>query len=78
MDTSVLPQSRDVEEGDTFLIHSEFKHKLFRIKINQIQMKETVSSILDIHGSISAWKQQVVCESASGMLGTENISAREL
>ena len=36
-------QGKDVEDGDRFLCNDEFKHKLFRIKINQIQMKETVS-----------------------------------
>ncbi|KAI1287352.1 Cullin-4B [Halotydeus destructor] len=36
------PKGRDVEAGDKFLYNSEFKNKLFRIKINQIQMKETV------------------------------------
>ncbi|XP_037664116.1 cullin-4A-like [Choloepus didactylus] len=33
---------KDVEDGDKFIFNGEFKHKLFRIKINQIQMKETV------------------------------------
>ncbi|XP_029460522.1 cullin-4A isoform X2 [Rhinatrema bivittatum] len=36
------PKSKEVEDGDKFLFHSDFKHKLFRIKINQIQMKETI------------------------------------
>lgn len=37
------PKGRDVENGDKFLFNNEFTNKLFRIKINQIQMKETVS-----------------------------------
>ncbi|XP_067313644.1 cullin-4B isoform X2 [Pseudorasbora parva] len=37
-----LPKSKDVEDGDKFSCNDDFKHKLFRIKINQIQMKETV------------------------------------
>ncbi|KAM8848810.1 cullin-4B [Synchiropus splendidus] len=37
-----IPKSKDVEDGDKFSCNEEFKHKLFRIKINQIQMKETV------------------------------------
>ncbi|XP_029918693.1 cullin-4B [Myripristis murdjan] len=37
-----LPKSKDVEDGDKFACNDDFKHKLFRIKINQIQMKETV------------------------------------
>lgn len=36
------PRGKEVEDGDTFTFNGEFKHKLFRIKINQIQMKETV------------------------------------
>ncbi|XP_062982223.1 cullin-4A [Elgaria multicarinata webbii] len=36
------PRSKDVEDGDKFTFNGDFKHKLFRIKINQIQMKETV------------------------------------
>ena len=36
-------QGKDVEDGDKFKFNDEFKHKLCRIKINQIQMKETVS-----------------------------------
>ena len=39
-------QSKEIEDGDKFRFNDEFKHKLFRIKINQIQMKETVSQLL--------------------------------
>lgn len=35
------PKSKDVNESDSFTFANDFKHKLFRIKINQIQMKET-------------------------------------
>ncbi|CAH2223460.1 cullin-4A [Pelobates cultripes] len=37
-----MPKSKDVEDGDKFSFNGDFKHKLYRIKINQIQMKETV------------------------------------
>ncbi|XP_072370549.1 cullin-4A-like isoform X1 [Scyliorhinus torazame] len=37
-----LPKGKDVEDGDKIIFNDDFKHKLFRIKINQIQMKETV------------------------------------
>lgn len=40
---SKLPKGRDVVKGDKFVFNNEFRNKLFRIKINQIQMKETVS-----------------------------------
>ncbi|KAL5004108.1 hypothetical protein ScPMuIL_017564 [Solemya velum] len=35
------PKGKDIEDGDKFIFNEDFKHKLFRIKINQIQMKET-------------------------------------
>uniref|UniRef100_A0A669C0E8 Cullin 4B n=1 Tax=Oreochromis niloticus TaxID=8128 RepID=A0A669C0E8_ORENI len=41
-----IPKSKDVEDGDKFSCNDDFKHKLFRIKINQIQMKETVCLLL--------------------------------
>lgn len=37
-----LPKGREVEETDVFSFNEDFTNKLFRIKINQIQMKETV------------------------------------
>nr|XP_054770971.1 cullin-4A-like [Lytechinus pictus] len=36
------PKGREIEDGDKFAFAKDFKHKLFRIKINQVQMKETV------------------------------------
>uniref|UniRef100_A0A8C2YNQ1 Cullin-4B n=1 Tax=Chinchilla lanigera TaxID=34839 RepID=A0A8C2YNQ1_CHILA len=36
------PKGKDTEDGDKFICNSDFIHKLFRTKINQIQMKETV------------------------------------
>lgn len=40
------PKGKDVEDGDKFTCNDDFRHKLFRIKINQIQMKETVYFLL--------------------------------
>ena len=37
------PKGKEVEDGDRFTFAEDFRHKLFKIKINQIQMKETVS-----------------------------------
>lgn len=37
------PRGREVENNDVFAYDSQFTNKLCRIKINQIQMKETVS-----------------------------------
>lgn len=36
-----IPKGRDVQDDDRFRFNAEFTNKLFRIKINQIQMKET-------------------------------------
>ena len=41
-------QGKDVEDTDKFYANYDFTHKLFRIKINQIQMKETVSTTLSV------------------------------
>lgn len=40
-----MPRGREVDDKDKFQFNNEFTNKLFRIKINQIQMKETVSAI---------------------------------
>lgn len=39
-----VPRSKDVNPGDKFVFNREFTHQLYRIKINQIQLKETVRS----------------------------------
>ena len=36
------PLSKDVNDTDTFSFNPDFVHKLFKIRINQVQMKETV------------------------------------
>lgn len=41
---SKIPKGRDVLDQDKFAFNSEFTNKLFRIKINQIQLKETVNN----------------------------------
>lgn len=38
-----MPRGREVDDKDKFQFNNDFTNKLFRIKINQIQMKETVS-----------------------------------
>lgn len=50
-----IPKSKDVEDGDKFSCNNDFKHKLFRIKINQIQMKETVCISYCFHTVASVW-----------------------
>lgn len=36
------PKGKDITDEDKFKYNLEFTNKLFRVKINQIQMKETV------------------------------------
>ena len=36
-------QGKDVKNGDEFVYNKEFRHRMCRIKINQVQLKETVS-----------------------------------
>jgi cullin 4 len=38
-----IPKGRDVMNEDKFIFNFDFKNKLFRIKINSIQLKETVN-----------------------------------
>ncbi|PSN31276.1 Cullin-4B [Blattella germanica] len=40
------PRGRDVEDSDKFQFNKDFANKLFRIKINQIQMKETIDAAI--------------------------------
>ena len=35
------PKGRDVEDGDVFRVNEGFNEKLYRVKVNSIQMKET-------------------------------------
>lgn len=38
-----LPKVKEVNDGDQFTFNGDFKHRMCRIKINQVQLKETVS-----------------------------------
>lgn len=35
------PKSKDIDEGDRFMFNEKFKYNLYKIKINQVQLKET-------------------------------------
>ena len=35
------PRGKEVDDGDAFHFNAEFTHALFKIRINQIQLKET-------------------------------------
>lgn len=36
-----LPKGKDINDGDKFVYNKDFTNALFKIKINQIQLKET-------------------------------------
>ena len=41
-DMIVAGQGREVEDGDVFSFNADFQAQLFRVKINSVQLKETV------------------------------------
>ena len=41
-----------MEDADQFIFNKEFKHKLCRIKINQVQLKETVRRVVCVDGCV--------------------------
>ena len=45
------PKSRDVSEQDNFAVNDDLTHKLFRIKVNAIQMKETTEENQKVHAT---------------------------
>jgi cullin-4 len=47
------PKGKDVEETDTFIFNADFTNKLYRIKINTIQAKETQEEIVRTHEEIN-------------------------
>lgn len=42
------PKGKDVLDTDSFALDDNFDHKLFRLKINQVQWKETVSTAVHL------------------------------
>ncbi|XP_043219295.1 cullin-4B-like [Amphibalanus amphitrite] len=42
-----VPRGKDINPGDKFVFNREFTHQLYRIKINQIQLKETMEEQKD-------------------------------
>ena len=40
------PKVKEVEDSDQFTFNADFKHRMCRIKINQVQLKETVGVVL--------------------------------
>ena len=43
------PKVKEVEDSDQFTFNADFKHRMWRIKINQVQLKETVGVVCCTH-----------------------------
>lgn len=56
-----MGQGREVEDGDVFRFHADFTAQLFRIKINAIQMKETVEENKKTNDQVLQDRQYQVC-----------------
>ncbi|ETN41759.1 uncharacterized protein HMPREF1541_03696 [Cyphellophora europaea CBS 101466] len=48
------PKGRDVNDTDTFAFNSRFEHPKMRIKINQVQLKETKEENKETHQRVAA------------------------
>jgi cullin-4 len=51
------PKGKEVEDGDVFSLNLNFEHKLYRIKINTIQLKETVEENEKTHADVHRDRQ---------------------
>jgi cullin 4 len=63
LDTRILtksPKGREVEDTDTFSINLGFTNKLFRIKVNAIQVRETVEETQRTHEEVFRDRQYQV------------------
>lgn len=49
---SKTPKGRDINPTDSFTINPNFKDEKFRIKINQIQLKETPEEVKETHEAV--------------------------
>lgn len=61
MDGSMKLQGRDVEDGDIFRFNDTFTAQLFRIKINSIQLKETMEENRKTNEQVMQDRQYQVC-----------------
>ena len=55
------PRGREVADGDLFSVNLDFSNKLFRIKINTIQMRETVSEVEQTNEEVFRDREYQVC-----------------
>ena len=54
------PKGKDVNDSDTFTPNKDFTHKMFRIKINSIQLKETTEDTEKTHEEVFRDRQYQV------------------
>jgi hypothetical protein len=55
------PKGKDVDDTDTFHINTGFSEKLYRIKINAIQMKETEEENIKTNEQVGVSVMDCVC-----------------
>ena len=55
------PKGREVNDGDVFGFNKAFSEKLYRIKINSIQLKETVEENKKTNDQVLQDRQYQVC-----------------
>lgn len=48
------PQGRDISPTDTFTLNTAFNHEKYRVKINQVQLKETLAENKETHERVAA------------------------
>ncbi|KAJ9629728.1 hypothetical protein H2203_002109 [Taxawa tesnikishii (nom. ined.)] len=48
------PRGRDINDDDTFTVNQTFSHEKYRIKINQVQLKETKEENKETHERVAA------------------------
>jgi hypothetical protein len=54
------PKGKDVADTDTFTVNQEFTNKMFRIKFNSIQLKETFTEVEKTYEEVFRERQYVV------------------
>ncbi|KAK5112782.1 hypothetical protein LTR16_005334, partial [Cryomyces antarcticus] len=48
------PKGRDINDTDTFTLNAHFTHDKYRVKINQVQLKETKEENKETHERVAA------------------------
>jgi len=51
------PKGKDIKESDSFIFNSSFSHERYRVKINQVQLKETKQENKETHERVAADRQ---------------------